>query len=239
MIYSVVMNIWRKYISKPRLGNYVSADSEVCYSHYGPTFAIAGTLTALNTVLLIHNICVEILNTDNKAYHFMDWFAFRPVQNTMGNFSELDLTMASKFTITPEQAFAYNILFIDNGRFTEMKPVLKTIKDSWDEAVFISSQKNNDVNLKLLFNEFKRLNSVMEAESRLRSGGYWEPGQYRVKVHVTTDNPKQIFDADKSFVLTENDTEILAGNAEAIIANLCQQSPGNYHCATPRLTQIP
>lgn len=234
----MAINVWRNFIIKPRLNNSISPIAEVGYSHYGPTFAIAGTLTALNAVILIYNICVEITNIDKKSSHFMDWFAFRSIQHTMGNFSELDLTMTSKFTITPEKAHKYNILFIDNGRFSEMKPLLKAIKSTWAEYLVAAAKDNKPIHPGKLFSEFQQLKLIADAATRLETITYWEPGHYQAKIRITAENPKQLFDITQSFFLTPADAQTLTNNTSKIIANICQQPQTFYACATPNLANI-
>lgn len=235
---NMTVNVWRNFIIKPRLDSFIAPIAEVGYSHYGPTFAIAGTLTARNTVALIYNICTEITNANKKSAHFMDWFAFRSAQHTMGNFSELELTMTSKFTITPKKIHKYNILFIDNGRFSEMKPLLQAIKTAWAEYLVTAAKDNQPIHPGKLFSEFQQLRLVADATARLKTITYWEPGHYQAKIRITAENPKQLFDITKYFFLTPEDTETLLNNTPKIIANICQQPQTLYACATPHLTDI-
>ncbi|MCB9771671.1 MAG: hypothetical protein H6754_03900 [Candidatus Omnitrophica bacterium] len=232
----MAINVWRDFISKPRLSNHISPIAEIGYSHYGPTFAIAGTITALNAVVLVYNICVEITDQSGKVSHFMDWFAFRPAHYRMGNFSAMDLTMCSKFTIAPDKSHEHNTLFIDNGRFSEMKPLLKAIKDSWEESVIIASKEGKTAKLGTLFLEFRKLKLVVDAEARLKNMNYWAPGHYRAKIRVTTQNPKQFFDFERLFRIEKEDAKTLENNATSIVANICQQPQVLYSCATPSLT---
>lgn len=234
----MTVNVWRNFIIRPQLNNSIAPIVEVGYSHYGPTFSIAGTLTARNAVILIHNICTEITNIDNKSTHFMDWFAFRPTQYVMGNFSKIELTTASKFTIPPNKAHPYNILFIDNGRFSEMKPLLQVIKNAWAEYFIATTKGNQPVSLKALFAEFQQLKLIADASARLKAITDWKSGHYRIKIRVTTENPKQFFDTTKHFFLNPADTEKLINNVPEILANICQQPQTLYACATPHLADI-
>ena len=227
--------IWRNFIDRPRLNSYLSSPAEVGYNQYGPTFAIAGTMTALNKVVLVHNICVEIISKHKKGYRFLDWFAFRPSNYIMGNFSKLDLNMTARFTISPTQAFEYNLIFADNGRYSEMKPLLNAVKDAWEEAIIIASKGEKTVNYKNLYSEFRQLRLTSEAIERLKTLTAWEPGEYHIKVRTTTESPKQIFNVEKDFILTEIDAKNLADNAAAIVADICQQPNVTYICATPAL----
>ncbi len=231
----MAVNVWRNFISKPRLNNYVSTIGEVGYCHYGSTFAIAGTLHALNTIVLIDYICVEILTPQNKSAHFMDWFAFRPTQHIMGNFSEIDLTMTSKFTITPENKFDYNILFIDNNHFSQMKTLLEAVKNAWAEYLVVAGKEKRFVDSRTLFPEFNKLELIANATKRLKSLAYWQQGQYSIKIRLVTKNPKQTFTIKKYFFLTQPEAQMLEDNAEKIIANICQQPQEPYSCATPSL----
>lgn len=229
-------DVWRNFINKPKLSNYITNMAEVGYSHYGPTFAVAGTLGSLNAVILVHNICAEVTSLESKASHFMDWFAFRPAHYVMGNFSGMDLTMASKFSIAPNHSHEHNTLFIDANRFSEMKSALTVIKNSWEEALFVAAKDGKTINTASLFAEFKDLKIVAGAMERLKTMNYWEPGEYSVKVRVTTENPKQFFDIKRNFVLKDADTQMLLNNVPLIISNICQQPHMTYACTTPALT---
>ncbi len=232
----MIANVWRNFINRPRLNNNVSSLTEISYSHYGPSFAISGTLTALNTIILVDNISVEVIHMDKKVSHSMDWFAFRPKPHVMGRFSEIDMTMVSKFTITPEKVFDYNILFIDNTRFSQMKTLLQAIKDAWAEYLTMKTRENRSLRPETLFPEFKKLTLVADATERLKSLAYWTAGRYLVKFRLTTRNPKQSFNILRSFILTKFDEETLATNTSKIIESICQQPRTPYACATPSFT---
>jgi hypothetical protein len=229
------MNVWRNYINKPKLSTYITNTTEVGYSHYGPTFSASGVLSALSAVVLVHNICAEVTLKNNGVSHFMDWFAFRPANYAMGNFSGMDLTMASKFTVAPDHPHEQNTLFIDANRFSEMKPILTAIKDAWEESMATATKVGETVKTDSLFAEFKELKMVADATERLKTMNYWEAGEYNVRVRVTTESPKQFFDMKGSFVLKDEDVEILEGNIPAIIANICHQPQVTYLCTTPTL----
>ncbi len=232
----MAVNIWRNFINKPRLSNDIFPTVEIGYSHYGPTFAIAGTLDAINSIVLINNICVEITNKNKKTSYFMDWFAFRPTQHVMGNFSEINLTMTSKFTITPNKAYNYNLLFIDNGRFSQMKALLQAIKGAWAEYLVTIAKEKRFIRPETLFPDFIKLPVVLDAAERLKTITCWEQGCYLIKIRITTKNPKQIFSFEKYFTLTPSDEQTLANNALNIIANICQQPHNPYNCATVLLS---
>lgn len=229
----MAVNVWRNFISKPRLNNNVSGLTEVGYSHYGPTFAISGTLSALNAIVLVDNISVEVVNLDKKTSHFMDWFAFRPKQHVMGNFSEINLTMASKFTITPEKVYDYNILFVDNNHFSQIKTLLQAIKDAWAEYLTICVKEKRSIVPETIFADFKKLKLVIDAHERLKSFVYWNAGKYLIKLRLTTRNPKQFFNIERYLNLTKFDEETLTANTSKIIENICQQPHAPYACATP------
>ncbi len=229
----MTVNIWRNFISKPRLNNNVSGLTEVGYNHYGPTFAIGGTLSALNAIILIDNISIEVVDLNKKTSHFMDWFAFRPKQHVMGNFSEINLTMASKFTITPKNPYDYNIFFIDNNHFSKIKTLLQAIKDAWAEYLVICAKEKRSLGQETIFADFKKLKLVIDATERLKSFVYWGAGKYLIKLRLTTRNPKQFFNIERSFILTKFDEETLTANTSKIIENICQQPHAPYACATP------
>jgi len=231
----MVANVWRNFISKPKLTTYIHNVAEVGYSHYGPTLSVSGVLSSLNSVILVHNICAEVTFKNTTTAHFMDWFAFRPANYMMGNFSGMDLTMASKFTVAPDHPHEQNTLFIDSNRFSEMKPILTDIKDTWEEAVIAAARKEQTIAPTALFAEFKELKVITDAAERLKLMTYWEAGEYDVKVRVTTEGPKQFFDTKKTFVLTEDDVQILLNNIPAIIGNICQQPQVAYACTLPSL----
>lgn len=228
-----INNVWRNFIIKPRLTNNISDLTEIGYTHYGPSFAISGTLSALNKIILVDNISIEVVNLDKKTSHFMDWFAFRPKQHVMGKFSEINLTMASKFTITPEKTYDYNILFVDNNHFSQIKTLLQAIKDAWAEYLIICAKEKRSVRPETIFPDFKKLQLVNDAHERLKSFVYWSAGKYLIKLRLTTRNPKQFFNTERSFILLKSDEEILTANTSKIIENICQQPHAPYCCITP------
>lgn len=228
--------IWRNFINKPRLSNYISSPAEINFNKYGATLSFAGTITAHSTVALVHNICTEITLKGQKIHRYMDWFAFRPPHYIMGNFSGLELTMTSKFTISQEQAFEYNLLFVDTNSYSQMKPIVQAVKDAWEEAIVVASKNEQKINFESLFEEFKKLKLVNEAVERLKKECPWKSGEYTAKMRITTASPKQIFDMKKVFTLSDEDVAILRDNSPAIIADLCQQPKIAYASVTPTLT---
>lgn len=227
--------LWRNFINKPQLNHYISSPAEVNFSQYGPTFAVSGTMTAAKGAILVQNICAEVSYNGEKAYRYMDWFAFRPLHYAMGNFSSLDLTMTSKFTISPDQAHAYNIIFLDNSTYSLIKPVFQAVKNAWADAVLAASQNEKQVDHKVLFKEFTKLKLVTDAAGRLKQENPWRAGNYSARIRVTTESPKQIFDVKKFFVLTAEEAGRLSQNAAAIVADICRQPAAPYACATPEL----
>ncbi len=228
----MALNIWRDFINKPRLVNKVSSSAEIGYNHYGPTFAVRGQLSTINSVVLIDNVCVEIISKNKKLFYYMDWFAFQPSKHAQKNFSEIGLTMTSKFTITPQMDYEYNILFIDNGRFSQMKALFEVLKNAWEKYLAKTLKDNKTAEAPTIFSEFNKMDLVQEATKRLETIPAWEQGEYLAKIHVTTKNPKQIFDVEKSFSLSADDQQLLAGNTADIIATVCQLPHKDYRCAT-------
>lgn len=231
----MTLNIWREFINKPRLVNKVFSPAEIGYNHYGPTFAVRGQLSAINSIVLIDNICVEIIAKNKNLFYYMDWFAFQPSIPAQKNFSEINLTMTSKFTITPQMDYEYNILFIDNGRFSQMKALLEVLKSTWEQYLAQALKENKTVEPLMIFPKFQKMEIVCEATKRLKTIPAWEQGDYLAQIHVTTKNPKQVFNIEKSFSLTADDQKLLADNTADIIATVCQLPHKDYRCAATTL----
>src|SRR3989338_8936234 len=108
---------------------------EIGYNQSGPNLALSGNLTTSSKILFIDDIAIDLISKEDQGYRQFGWDQFRPHKFNVGHFKGIDLTMASKFFITPSKPFQYNVFFSDHQRYQLISPLFKTIKEGWQLAL--------------------------------------------------------------------------------------------------------
>jgi hypothetical protein len=228
-------SFFKKILPEAIFKNYVSDTIEAGFTPYGPTLSIAGTLMTQNKVILIDDISLEVVNDEEGIERQFGWFAFRPHRFGMGNFQDIDLKMASKFTVTPNSPYEYNILFSDRVGYSEMNPLFKRIREEW-EGTLDASLSSTQLPIPTLFENFMREKRARELLKELEEKLYWKAGAYSLKIKVASKTHQKIFETEKSFLLVAGEIVPLKQNAATIMADLCRQPHATYNFIYPKLS---
>jgi len=220
---------------KTQLSIYLSKTVEVGYTHYGPTLALSGNLSARHKVALVHDMTVELKRQSGAGRRQFGWLAFRPHTFKVGSSLGIDLKMASRFMVSPAEAYHFNILFSDHDSYARMNAVINLIKNEWNTLAAFHRGKNPQANLSDLFPEFLQKPHIAQANEQLQTVSIWEPGEYAMTVHVITENPQQVFTSSQKFALSKPDVETLRTNVPAILADICGRTAVEYKFVTAAL----
>ena len=229
--------LFNKIFPQRGLKSHLSNTIEVGFNQYGPTLALSGSLMALSKVIFVHNIALYIYNKKEKTEHHFNWFAFRPHKFAAGGYKQIELEMPSKFMITVDKPHDYNILFFDQERYAYINPYLKRIKDYWSTALSNNALSANPYNAPSLVKSFLADRWTKNAVEQISKMMYWKPGEYLVKILVSTQNFHQPFEVNRSFTLSGTDVGGFEQNIGMIVHEICKQPNIFYHYAYSPLVE--
>ncbi|MEW5896011.1 MAG: hypothetical protein AB1650_09705 [Candidatus Omnitrophota bacterium] len=200
--------------SRKSLTNYISPEIEVGFSQFGPTLMIGGILSSEKVYLIDHiSTTVEI---PSKAFKKdFDWFTLQP-HTALENKFEIFQT-PSKFTLSPNSPYTYNILFADNQCYAEMKTVMLNVSSTWQFFL----EKSKDRPYVQIYTEFLEASMTQELNGMLRSLCYWKEASYNLRFCISAKGGEST--TEKTFELKEPDIVTLQNNCSDIIANICSQ----------------
>ncbi len=136
-----------------------------------------------------------------------------------------------KFVLSPDDPYEYNIMFVDNDCYAQIKTVMLNIISSWRG---LNEQTAPETPRTELFRSFSEMPMTMELNNMLQNLCYWEAGKYELEICIKT-KPDPIM-AKKHFLLTEEHINQLKINSSNIIANACNQPAASYSMATVELS---
>lgn len=225
---------WIKFLSKPKLNNHISDTIEVGFGRFGPSLGISGTLATENHLVFVQNVVVELVLSRTRQTHRFSWFAFRPCEFVYQNITETDFLMPTKFIVTSTQAYKYNILFIDEDKYAEIKPFINDIRREWEHWAQSSA---SSLSPKESFESYWRGPQTSQWLEKLKTFFYWEPGEYIINLMILTQRPSRLLEQKRHFVLSQPEINDLRQNANVIIKDLCNQSDVLYHTLSLTLTK--
>ncbi|MFP4473227.1 MAG: hypothetical protein ACLFPX_05065 [Candidatus Omnitrophota bacterium] len=208
--------------SRP-LTNHLNDRIELCFSRYGPTLALAGTLTDLKKPLCINNISLSI-QQDQRQLDF-NWLAFRPLTFSQKELLGGDSRSPSKFVVSPGSEHPYHILFSDNNAYAEMKDTLETLRTGWEFAL---TQAGEEADPAEIFQDFRQQPSTQEYARILAGFCYWKSGDYELTVNVEARELEAPHRSQKIFRVNEDHTRELLGNLDELVADVCGRPNTDY-----------
>lgn len=220
---------WKNLLPGPKLGIHISDTLEVGFGRYGSSLGLSGTFSAKSHFIFVQNVSVDLFHRKHQTVRRLNWFAFRPHQFSYQGMSETDFQMPEKFMVTSQEARPYNILFIDEYNYAELKPLLHDIKQEWELWIRKTSPAGLIQNLIKQpienFRDFLLHHKALQYMEKLIKLSCWDQGEYAITLKATTENPSRMVEMRKKFVLTERDVNDLQNNAQMIVRDVCGQ-PG-------------
>jgi len=211
----------RDFFHKKALANYISPSVQIGFCQYGPTLSLAGRLSTSQKVIFVDHIDLSVKGPSETVPKKFDWFA---LQNNYFTASHShDIKTPSKFVIAAHEPYPYNIVFVDNERYSFMKSVISNIVSAWQ----VVGEINPGTSSSELFKKFNSVPIAKEIDRILKSLCYWRPGKYRLLIDVFSQ--KESFSEEKSFTLDEHGVDLLKQNSWNIVATTCHQPQVKYH----------
>jgi hypothetical protein len=225
------MEFLKNPFNKPALRNEISSQVAVGWNQYGSTLTLSGTLTTPQKVVFINDISIELLYKAEKTKYLFSWLAFLPHGGEKPGYQGVELKMASKFMVTHQEAYAYNILFSDQDRYARLGPIFSMVKNGWNEFITRHFKLGKTLDIPSLYQSYLKEGMIRAAISKIQELSYWRTGAYHMKLKISTSSYKQ--ETQKTFTLTDEDVQKLRDNILLIIADLCKQPGIVYQSAMP------
>jgi hypothetical protein len=227
---------WLKLLPSPKLTNHITDSVEIGFGRFGPSLVLAGSLATRSKIIFVQNISIDLVHRRVPGTHRLNWFAFLPYEFKYKNITETDFLMPSKFMIAATQGHQYNILFVDQDKYSDIKPIINIIRQEWELSLRHKGSPAGERDRQALFPDFLKAQKTVELSQRLSKLSYWEEGEYFVNMEVITQGPLRLLQTRRSFFLSQKDTLCLRQNSNVIIADLCNQPGVLYQTLSLKLS---
>jgi len=201
---------------KKTIAHYVSPEITVGFSQFGPTLTVTGVLSSARKVVFVNSIGLSVKTPFTALKKEFEWFALQTGSAPAAPAGTI-FQAPSKFVLSPESPRSYNILFVDNQQYAEMKNTVSNISSAWEDLFKNSQGKDR----RQLFDIFKKTAVPTETVHILKKLCYWKTGAYAVSITAATQDG--IFTEEKQFHLLDDHITLLMGNSVAMISVLCAQ----------------
>ncbi len=220
------------FFKKKILENYISKSINVGFYQHGPALTLEGMLTARKRVVLIDHISISaLLPPSHTVKKEFNWFSLQPLSAFRSKF---DIVNAPKrFTLSANNPHKYSIMFVDNTCYSEIKTTLLNIIAAWKG---LQEHHTPQQEQEGLFKHFCRLPITNQLDDFLRRSCYWQVGEYKIDICVTTKDER--FITRKRFFLNEEDVKTLKNNSSDIISSVCSQPSVDYHTIQTELMDL-
>lgn len=195
---------------------------EVGFSDYGPTIAVRGTLRAIHHDQFVNSIGLRVVRKRDNATHNFDWLIFRP-QKAIPKPEELELVNA--FAVPVLAPRAVYVMCNDTETRSRYEGQLTTLKQAFSEfarsqGVVTAGMGADDA--RRLFEQYTNRadHPVAPIFAAIMREFYWEVGDYRLAVEVTTV-PASSFSIELDFSLNAQQIEMLRSNSAAMTLAAC------------------
>lgn len=170
----------------------------------------------MRKVVLVNSISLSVKTPFASLKKEFEWFTLQ-TGSAPSSPAGTVLQAPSKFVLSPESPRPYNIIFVDNQQYAEMKNTVSNISASWEDLLKNSQEKDR----RQAFDLFKKTAVPAETVHILERLCYWKTGGYAVNITVATQDG--IFIEEKQFQLLDDHISKLMENSVNIIAVLCGQ----------------
>jgi hypothetical protein len=241
----------KKLLFKGRIDAYEAAWVEVGFSGFGPTIGMMGTLRAIHRDQFVRQIDLTLIRLKDGATHSFNWIGFRAERLSSSSGPELNFELAAGFLVATTQPHRYNILFVDSGSQSDMRPYLDNLQKAWEPpqlAVALGAGQPNPSplverllqlpeaeRLPRLYEEFSQGKAHVDAFSAINRILYWEPGDYTIQMNIRTARPDRTFSKRWTVRLTTDDSERLRLNTLGILRGALGMGV-TFNFAYPRYT---
>ncbi len=211
---------------KKSITNYVSPEITVGFCQYGPTITLGGVVSSVKKIVLVSGMSLSVSVPFHSLKKEFEWFALQS-----GSASDaargINIQTPTKFVLSPDKAWAYTILFVDNTCYAEMKNILSSIRDAW--RVILETSHGKTTQEKFL--DLIKTPMAKELNNMLHNMHYWKTGRYALTFNIATKN--DVLFTEKTFSLNDDHIASLKNNSMDILASICDQPTDFSTVAVP------
>lgn len=223
--------VWKRFFRSGQIDIYPTGTIEIGYSSFGPTVALVGTLKASHRDFFVPRIRLTLVKEKDHSQHDFEWCVFRSHKMSVGKELEIALELPYSFMVMQSQPHRYNILFYDQVRLEEIRPIFTSFREAWYQHRGHPSHISEDD--RTAYASFNTVQAHVSAYTALDRLFYWEPGAYRLCMMVETENGK-VFVKHWSFMLSPEEEKNLRYNPLILEQEICDQKDIKYTFAYPR-----
>lgn len=224
---------------------YPHSKIEVGFFDFGPTIAMQFTIRGRGGNQLINSICLELTRTRDGATYNYNWGVFRNISASLHGTKleeSVKAELATAFLLPKDGSQILNVQFQDSTtqqRFLDDALQLKTkFEDFIKEEKLPVTTPPQIVSAQDLFRKNTTNNDlVLKAYTKLGKEFYWEEGEYKIILSITTDKPRKVFRKRFNFFLSSQEVARLDLNRIGLIQTaMLQESSANF--AYPSMSPV-
>ncbi|MHA1018186.1 hypothetical protein ACR9HH_09955 [Enterobacter mori] len=207
-----IINLFYKYITKPKLKFYYNNTLEISYTSFGPIFNLRMNLLSNKKPLLIEDLSIEIKHMDGDI-HSLKWVGITEIQNEISDDS------GNKQYITKDYpAIAIN-LFQDllTEKFIKFQEPKYHEQDSLLQNELLSHI--NYLKSKSSVDFIKKLKESQQYHNLITSREnfiWWKAGEYSVTIKAKSSDNFILENNTFTFKLSQTDIDLLKFNIPCI-----------------------
>lgn len=214
---------WQAKIDRKRLrvSFHEAGRVEVGFGGFGPSIALYGAVHSSGISVLVRRITVELKHSHWDDPKVFSWTAFRST-NLLGLTQNLEV--ASAFVCPSNTEKKLHVFFTDKSIGEKHASQFRIARAQFVrfQSTFRPTNAMSDMGGFQAFDAFSRQNAglLRNLSESLRSGFYWVPGDYRMRICVSTAGPDVDFLTEYKFSLTDLDVQSLRDNVDKTVVEL-------------------
>lgn len=209
---------------------------QIGFSHFGPVISLVGSLTGAPSDQFVRSISIKLVRVRDTMTHSFEWVALRPV--TLAQMDEKDMKVAMGFKLPSGDSIPINVAFVDDETKQRVEEHLVVLRDAWYAHRRTINVLAGNIDFRQEFSSFGKGNRVVSdcyaAVDRLF---YWDEGEYRIAVTVSTWNPKLDFPFRYKFALSKQQSVDLRMGVLGAMHAICEMPDGAGRFVNPTLVE--
>ena len=220
---NLVLAVISRIGKKPALSVYQAGAVEIGFGKFGPVIALLGTLRTQRAEAFITKIELLVLRPQDGFSRLLEWGALRPFFTLgFGSDRDIQVEMATPFSLKKDDVFKYNLVFVDEAFLTETSSLVARLRDKWRDF----NEENQAVREDAAGNrqqleEFFTQDTVQDAARTLGELFYWEAGDYELELRIHESSLTTPRTFSFGFAMSQRDSEALRENVNSLIRQLC------------------
>lgn len=221
-----ITNLYRRRSGRVSIYQ-VRSSAIIGYSTFGPFVGFSLLFRARDREFFVLASRASVTRVRDGARCKLEWMVIQPV--SFGLVTMENTQVAMPFRLNRDAAQPLYVVFSESRRAEENEEVLRGLREAWFEIF-----KRLDLPLDLeaavpdggpgakerILEDFIKKDEVLSDWEKLKRLNFWEAGDYKVSIDLETAEPNQVFGVSGEFSLSEEQSEILSGNAMSMLRQI-------------------